>query len=448
MSSHILLHRTFRCLSLSHSSHIKKLVAGRNAVCSRTFQPPLSATFLSHRYSTSANSASSRKPANYYELLGISRDASSSEVKKAYYQLAKNHHPDTAGGDPELFAQVNEAYETLSDTNKRRIYDRYGEEGVRAAAMGTDPSAAGMGGMGDFGAQNIDDVLRDFSEFFSNQSVRRRAVDDPIPGEDKQTVVTLTLREAAFGATKEVRTNSMEVCSDCAGSGKTAHTRIRQCPQCSGEGRIRRSGGMFQTMIMSCHRCSGTGNLLENPCSSCEGDGVVSAMKESSVTFPPGCDTGMVLRVPGGGATGVRRGPPGDLFIQVRVKEDEYFHRDGRDLHVVAPISIAQAALGGTVEVRTIDGADSVPVRPGTQPDDSYVLHGRALRGVNSPKRGNQIIHFKVVVPETLSDHQRNLLTKLSELEGGTIKNPEECTSHGLLQRFQRFLRRTVGANN
>ncbi|CAN8072216.1 unnamed protein product [Agarophyton chilense] len=394
--------------------------------------------------SGSASSASQRSSADYYDLLGVSRNASPSEIKKAYYRLAKDHHPDTSNGDRDTFAQVNHAYQTLSDKNKRRIYDRFGEEGVRAADQGSDPAASAAGSAGQYAAPDIDEVLREFGQFFNGQQPQRPAVDDPLPGDDKHAVVTLSLKEAAFGISKHVRTHSVDTCHRCAGSGKTTSTRIIRCSQCSGEGRVRTSAGMFQSVIMTCHRCNGAGDVMRDPCSACNGDGVVSAFKETSVSFPPGCDTGMVLRVPGAGATGIRRGPPGDLFIQVNVKEDDYFHRSGKDLHVVAPITFAQAALGGAVEVRTLDGTEKVSVSQGTQPDDTYVLHGRAMRGVNSPRRGNQVVHFKIVVPEKLSTRQKQLITELMEEEGGKITKPEHCAPQSLLDRFQRFLRRSI----
>ncbi|PXF49656.1 Chaperone protein DnaJ [Gracilariopsis chorda] len=448
-----LLRRVARALPSSHSAcfphpYYRSLHPPRRPP--RPTPVHLSSVFT-RSLSNSPNSASDRDTPDYYDLLGVPRTASQHQIKKAFYRLAKDHHPDTSNGDRETFAQVNHAYQILSDTNKRRIYDRFGEEGVRASEMGADPAAAAAGmnpRQGPFAGPDIEDILRDFGHFFNGQTPQRPAVDDPIPGENKQTVVTLTLQEAAAGVAKEVRTNSVDTCRDCAGSGKTKSTRIRQCPQCSGEGRVRTTSGLFQTIVMSCHRCKGTGDLLENPCSTCDGDGVVPSFKHTSVSFPPGCDTGMVLRVPGAGATGVRRGPPGDLYIQVKVKEDDYFHRAGKDLHVVAPISFAQAALGGTVQVRTLDGSETVEVRPGTQPDDTFILHGRAMRGVNSPRRGNQVVHFKVVVPENLSTRQRQLLSELMEEEGGKLTKPEDCTSQNLLERFQRFMRRTISSRS
>lgn len=373
----------------------------------------------------------------------MSRNATQAEIKKAYYALAKARHPDAAGNGSstaDAFAELSAAYETLSDPKKRRLYDAHGVEGVRAAE-------AGEGFPGPSGPA-VEDILREFGQFFGGGAPRRQAVDDPLPGDDRQTVVTLSLREAAFGIVKDVRVEANKPCHSCGGTGKTENTRIIDCVQCGGEGRVRMTGGMFQTIITTCHRCGGTGKVLVDPCGTCEGSGVVPGVKETSVSFPPGCDTGMVLRVPGGGSAGVRQGPNGDLFIQVRVEEDPYFHRDGRDLHVIAPISIAQAALGGKVSVRTIDGEESVRVRHGTQPDDTSTLQGRALRGINDPKRGDQVVHFKVVVPENLTERQREILQELLELEGGKINRPEDCSSRSLLQRFQRFLKNAVSSRN
>lgn len=402
----------------------------------------------SDRSFSSTASSASRAQQDYYELLGVSRNATAPEIKKAYYNLAKNHHPDRSGGDPELFAQVNQAYEALSDPKKRRIYDRYGEEGVRASAMGNDPeSASGFPGGGPVSG-SVDDLFREFTDMFTNQQVRRPKPDGPVPGDDKQTSATLTLREAAFGVMKNVRTEALDTCNTCSGSGKTSSTKVDKCPQCDGEGRVKNSFGVFQAVIMDCQRCGGTGSTLRDPCKRCDGAGVVPSVKNVSVSFPAGCDTGMVLRVPNGGDSGLRRGPSGDLYVQIRVKDDPYFHRDGRDLHVVAPISIAQAALGGKVHVNTVDGEEHVVVRAGTQPDDSVTLEGRALRSVKSSKRGNQFVHFKVVVPQNVSGRKKELLTELLELDGGKIERAEECTPRILLQRFQRFMKRNISAKS
>lgn len=406
-------------------------------------------TLSSRCFSTSNARSSPSQPADYYEVLGVPRSASASEIKKAYYKLAKSRHPDAAGGsvnNADAFAELSVAYEILSDPKKRRLYDLHGAEGVQAAE-------AGEGFPGGPGAQGMEDVLRQFNEFFGGGMGgmggmgQRVDVDAPMPGEDRQTVVSLSLKEAAFGVVRDVRINANKTCVKCGGSGKTSQTEIIDCIQCGGTGRVTASGGMFQTIITTCPRCGGSGKEMKNPCGECDGSGVTPGIKETSVSFPPGCDTGMMLRVPGGGSAGPRGGPSGDLYIQVKVEEDSYFHRNGRDLHVVAPISVAQAALGGKILVKTIDGEESVIVREGTQPDDTHTLRGRALRGVNDPKRGDQVVHFKVVVPENVSEQQRQLLEELLELEGGKITKHEDCSSRSLLQRFQRFLRNSVSSS-
>lgn len=420
------------------------------SLASRRHIPSLQPLACSFSSSSNASSATNQQQ-DYYQLLGVSRQASPSEIKKAYYALAKNHHPDRAGGDPAFFSQVNQAYEALSDPKKRRIYDRYGEDGLRAEAMGADPEASSgfpgggfPGGFDTSGSADVDEFFRRFSDAFGgNASQRRAKPDQPLRGEDRQTNVSLTLKEAASGTTKTVRAETFDTCSACTGSGKTSSTKTIRCSQCQGQGRVHNSFGMFHA-VMDCQRCNATGSILKDPCSRCKGDGVVTTISDVSVSFPPGCETGMVLRVPGAGDKGKRRGPAGDLFVQVRVLDDPYFHRDGRNLHVVAPISVAQAALGGSVRVKTLDGEEEVKVRAGTQPDDTVTLNGRALRSVNSSKRGDQVVHFKVVVPQKLSDQQRQLLSQLLELEGGKIEKQEDCTPKGLLQRFQRLLRRTV----
>lgn len=419
--------------------------------------PPRDEGLFSRSFSSTPNSASQSDRQDYYEILGVPRTATASEIKKAYYTMAKNHHPDKSGGNPELFAQVNAAYEALSDTKKRRIYDRFGEEGLQAAAAGADPEAMNMnmGGVGGFpgggfpggNTASVEDLFREFGDMFSGGANRRQAMrpDDPVPGSDKQTVVTLSLRDAAFGVTKDVRIEALDTCGSCGGSGKTERTKIVECDACNGTGRVENTfGGVFQA-VMECNRCSGTGRVMRDPCKACRGAGVTVASKTVSVTFPAGCDTGMVLRVPGAGDAGMRRGPPGDLFVQVRVQDDPYFHRVGRDLHVVAPISMAQAALGADIVVNTLNGEETVSVRPGTQPDDTVTLQGRALKGIKSMKRGDQIVHFKVVIPTKVNDEQKDLLSKLLDLEIGKMEKPD-CSSvpRNLLQRFQRFLRRTV----
>jgi molecular chaperone DnaJ len=396
---------------------------------------------------SSASSASSSARRDYYTVLGVSRNASAADLKKVYYKLAKQHHPDASGGDPARFAEINSAYEVLSDPGKRRLYDDFGHDGVAAADAGADPRAR---------TASPEDILRDFGAFFSGGGVNmggmsqrsRRSVDDPEPGTDKQAVATLEFMEAATGVQRSIRVSAARTCGDCHGSGKNRNTSIVKCSDCNGEGHVAGSGGLFGMVIMTCGRCDGAGDILKNPCGNCSGLGTVGGIRETPVSFPAGTDNGMVLRVPGAGDDGIRGGTAGDLYIQVRVKEDDYFHRENKNLHVVAPISVSQAALGGHVRVRTVDGEEEVAVSPGTQSDDTAMLRGRGLRSVNSSRRGDQKVHFKVVIPTRLSGKQKELLEELANLDGGKIMRPGECRAPGLLRRFQRFLKATIGVGS
>jgi molecular chaperone DnaJ len=279
---------------------------------------------------------------------------------------------------------------------------------------------------------------------------QRVAVDSPEPGADKQTVATIAFMEAAEGTERRIRVGVMQKCDDCKGSGKTRKTMIQKCGVCGGAGQVQGSpgGGLFGTVIMTCRSCRGSGEVMKDPCGGCGGLGIKQGVRDTKVAFPAGTDNGMVMRVDGAGDDGIRNGPPGDLYIQVRVKEDPYFHREGRNLHVVAPISIAQAALGGTVKVRTVDGEDEVAVPAGTQSDDTATMRGRALPSLNSPRRGDQRVHFKVVIPTKLSDRQRDLLEELAALDGGKVSRPGDHGGASLLNKFQTFLKNTISGSS
>lgn len=398
-----------------------------------------------------ATSAAREAPRDYYDVLGVQRGASAADVKKAYYKLAKEHHPDKADGNSEVFAEVSAAYDVLRDADKRRIYDQFGHEGVQAADAGADPRAAGMGGMGSGGFASAEDILRGFGQFFNGGSPARAAPDAPSPGDDREARVRLAFMDAVRGKTQNVSVQALQTCGDCGGSGKTTATRMDTCPDCGGTGRVQMSGGaMFGTVVMACARCGGSGQIMVDPCGSCDGAGVVPGVREIPVAFPAGADEGMVLRIPGGGDAGKRGGPAGDLYVRLQVERDPYFHRDGRDLHVVAPVSVAQAALGGTVSVRTVDGGEEggeerIRIRAGVQSDDRVTMGGRGVASVSGRPRGDQVVHVKVVVPDQLSERQKELFQELLELKGGKMERPGECGSAGLLQRFQKFLRTTVG---
>lgn len=383
--------------------------------------------------STTAANAAAR---DYYEILGVPRNASAAEVKKAYYRLAKAHHPDTSSGDAAMFAQVSAAYDVLSDEKKRAVYDAHGHAGVSGGASHT-------GGFG-FNAASAEEVLREFAQMFGGGAARARP-DAAGRGADREAVVEIELMDAAGGVERDVAVRAMVSCEGCGGGGRKKETRIEHCGECGGSGRIRVGASAFQTIIAACPRCEGMGMAMIDPCGKCGGQGVVAGEKKRRVAVPKGADTGMLLRVRGAGDDGTRGGVSGDLYVRVKVREDEYFHRSGDDLHVVAPISFAQAALGGAVRVQTVDGSETVRVRPGSQPDDTLTMAGRAMPRPGTNTRGDQIVHLKVVVPDKLSERQREMLEEMLQMEGGTITDHEDCNAKGLLQRFQRFLRNNIG---
>ncbi|KAK1867894.1 hypothetical protein I4F81_010391 [Pyropia yezoensis] len=407
-----------------------------------------------------------------YAVLGVPRTATAAEIKKAYYKAAKSLHPDAAGGgDRQRFASAGAAYEVLRDTAKRRVYDAHGQRGLEAMRQGVSPedverAAAGggmggsgggfpfggMGGMGGPGPGQEVDVEELLKQMFGGRgggrpAARRRRVDPlsvPVAGEDAGTSVKLSFMDAARGAERTLRVKVNRPCSSCKGSGKTAKTRVDTCPTCDGAGQATRTAGMF-VEVSTCGACGGTGSRVRDACGGCGGGGVVTGSRSVVVTFPAGIEDGTTMRVPARGHAGARGGTDGDLYVQVRVAEDPHFHRVGSDVHVVAPISFAQAALGASVPVRLLDGVEPVEVPTGTQPDDQLRMQGRGLpqpRSLWAAKRGDQYVHFKVVVPTAMSDRQRELVEELAREEGEhPAAKPEYACKGGLVERFRGFLR-------
>lgn len=407
-----------------------------------------------------------------YAVLGVPRTATAAEIKKAYYKAAKSLHPDAAGGgDRQRFAAAGAAYEVLRDTAKRRVYDTHGQRGLDAMRQGVSPedverAAAGggmgggggfpfggMGGMGGASPGQEVDVEELLKQMFGGgggggrSAARRRRVNPlsvPVAGEDAGTSVELSFMEAARGTERTLRVKVNRPCGSCKGSGKTTKTRVDTCPQCDGAGQVTRTAGMF-VEVSTCGACGGTGSRVRDPCGKCGGGGVVAGSRSVVVTFPGGIEDGTTMRVPGRGHAGARGGSDGDLYVQVRVAEDPHFHRVGADVHVVAPISFAQAALGASVPVRLLDGVEQVDVPTGTQPDDQVRMQGRGLpqpRSLWAAKRGDQYVHFKVVVPTDMSGRQRELVEELAREEGEhPAAKPEYACKGGLVERFRGFLR-------
>ena len=352
---------------------------------------------------------------DYYEVLGVSRNASDDELKKAYRRLAKQYHPDTnkEQGAEARFVEINEAYETLSDPQRRTIYDRYGHAGLNGAA-------GGMGGMGfgDFaGFSSINDLFETF--FAGAAGTQRRA--GPQRGADLRYELTITFEEAVFGCQKEIELPRWETCSTCRGSGAQPGTSTSRCSVCQGTGEIRRVQqsifGQFVNVTM-CERCRGEGRVITTPCEKCRGQGRLRHNRRVVVNIPAGVDDGINVRVTGEGEVSSRGGTPGNLYVILTVKPHPFFKRENNDIEYELPISFAQAALGDEVEVPLVDGKTTMlKIPPGTQSGRSFRLKGMGVPVVHSSARGDQHVIVKVVTPTNLSPEQKRLLEEFARLE-------------------------------
>jgi len=347
---------------------------------------------------------------DYYEVLGVARGASEDEMKKAYRRLAKQYHPDTnkEPGAEAHFIEVNEAYETLSDPQKRSVYDRYGHAGL---------NGGGAGGFGDFaGFGSINDL---FDFFAGATGATRRS--EPQRGADIRYELTISFEEAVFGCQKEIELPRWEACSTCRGSGAQPGTSTTRCSACQGKGEIRRVQqsifGQFVNVTM-CERCRGEGKVITTPCEKCRGQGRVRNNRRVVVNIPAGVDDGINVRVTGEGEVSSRGGTPGNLYVILSVKQHPFFKRQGNDILYELPISFAQAALGDEVDVPTVDGkSTTLKVPAGTQSNRSFRLKGMGVPVVHSSQRGDEHVIVKVVTPTNLSPEQKRLLEDFARLE-------------------------------
>ena len=354
-------------------------------------------------------------PRDYYEVLGVNKGASDDDIKKAFRQQAKKYHPDLHPGDKEAeakFKEVNEAYSVLSDPDKKAKYDRFGHAGV-------DPNGFGGGGGG--GAYNAYDVdLGDiFSSFFGGGfggSSRRRT--GPQKGADLKYHMALEFMEAAFGCTKTFQITKEDICKSCNGSGAQPGTTPETCPTCRGAGRVQQQTQTLFGMTMvtkACPSCNGRGTVIKTPCSQCRGKGRLKTIKNLSVTIPAGVDTGDLLPVRGEGEPGTNGGPYGDLYIEFKVKPHEVFERKGTTTSCSIPITFAQAALGGEVEVPTIYGKEKYTLKEGTQPGDTITLRSKGIPNKGNPNmKGDHVVKFVLEVPTGLNREQKQLLTQFN----------------------------------
>jgi molecular chaperone DnaJ len=346
-----------------------------------------------------------------YEILGVSRDATDAEIKRAYRRRARELHPD-AGGDEEQFKELTTAYEVLRNPQARQNYDRYGDP-RGPAGLGAD-----IPGFGD-----LNDLIEAFFGGFAGRSQRAGRA-GPQAGRDALIDVALTLEEAAAGLRKDLDITVLRTCEDCRGTGASPEGGPVRCPSCGGTGAVQQmTRSVFGQMLTSttCPTCRGKGETVTDPCRGCRGAGRLEETETVTIDVPPGVDTSTRLRVAGRGESGRRGGPPGDLYVRVRVADHEVFTRDGDDLHCQLSLPIAQAALGAELKLRTLDGEESLRVPPGTQTGDVLALRRQGMPRLGGGARGDLYVHCLVETPTDLTVEQRELLRRFAELRGDDI---------------------------
>jgi molecular chaperone DnaJ len=361
---------------------------------------------------------------DYYEVLGISRDASKEDMKRAYRRMARKYHPDVnkEPGAEDTFKEINRAYEVLSEPETRARYDRFGEAGVSGAGA----ASSGFQDFGDMGG--FADIFETFFGGFAGGAAggsagRRRS--GPVRGDDLRLDLKLDFRDAVFGGEKEIRISHLEQCGTCVGSGAKPGTKPKTCTTCQGQGQVRRSvrapfGSFMQTSV--CPTCNGSGQMIEEKCEVCGGSGQKQETKKLKITIPAGVDNGTRLRVSGEGDAGQRSGPPGDLYVFLFVNDDSYFKRDGINVLTEIKISYLQAILGSRIEVETVDGPEELNIPAGIQPGTVLTLEGKGVPRLGNPvARGNQLITVQVDIPKSISVDERKLLEELAKLRGDRV---------------------------
>ena len=366
---------------------------------------------------------------DYYEVLGVPKNASEEEIKKSYRKHAMKHHPDRNQGDTakaaeEKFKESKEAYEMLTDPQKRAAYDQYGHAGVDPNMRG--PGGAGAEGFGGF-AEAFGDI---FGDMFGQQRGGGRGAGggrQVFRGGDLSYAMEITLEEAARGKDAQIRIPTWEACEPCKGSGAKPGTSVKTCGTCNGSGAVQMRQGFFSVQ-QTCPTCRGVGKVVPEPCASCSGQGKVKKQKTLEVKIPAGIDGGMRIRSTGNGEPGSNGGPPGDLYIEIRLKKHEIFERDGDDIHCSVPISMITAALGGEIDVPTLEGKAAIDIPEGTQTGKQFRLRGKGIKGVRASYPGDLYCHISLETPVKLTEHQRKLLKELDESfkKGGSKHSPNE----------------------
>ncbi len=361
---------------------------------------------------------------DYYDILGVAKNASEEDIKKAYRKLAMKHHPDRNQGDDakkseDKFKEVKEAYEMLSDGQKRAAYDQYGHAGV-------DPNAGVGGGFrGGDAAGGFAEAFGDiFGDIFSG-GARRGGGQQVYRGSDLSYAMEITLEEAANGKDAQIRIPSWDSCDTCHGSGAKPGTNAKTCATCNGAGTVHIRQGFF-SIQQTCPHCHGSGKIIPEPCTTCNGAGKIKRQKTLEVKIPGGINEGMRIRSAGNGEPGTNGGPAGDLYIEIRIKEHDIFERDGDDLHCTVPVSFTTVALGGAIEVPTLAGKAEIELPEGTQHGKTFRLRGKGIKGLRSSYPGDLYCHVAVETPVKLTEHQRKLLKELDEAlkKGGEKHSP------------------------
>ena len=363
---------------------------------------------------------------DYYEVLGVSRQASASEIKRAYRKAAMKFHPDRNPDDDqaeESFKEAAEAFEVLNDPQKRELYNRFGHEG---------PSRAGFSGF-----HSSEDVFSHFGDLFGDLfenlgfGSRRNG---PRRGGDMKVELRLGLGDVFEGGEHDITVPRRERCEDCGGTGAAEGTHPETCPECGGNGQVIHRQGFF-TLQTTCPACRGEGKVITDPCSGCSGTGVVEKESTLTVNVPAGVDDGQTLRIAGRGHPGDRGGPPGNLYVVLRVQDDPRFVRDGVDVHAKVEVSMYQAALGTSMSVDTLEGKQEVEIEPGTQPGDTILLKGKGIPVLGRRGRGDQIVHVEVAVPTELSEDEAEALRGLAEARGEALAEPKKSLFSGFRKR-------------
>lgn len=366
---------------------------------------------------------------DYYEVLGVSRDADDATLKKAYRQLAKKYHPDMNPGDAEAerkFKEASEAYAVLSDPDKRRQYDQFGHAAFEGGGAG---GAGGFGGF-DFSGADFSDIFGDiFGDFFGGGRRGGRTNNGPMKGMNIRKGIRITFEEAVFGCEKEIDIILKDPCEKCHGTGAKPGTSPETCPRCGGKGQVvYTSQSFFGTVqnVQTCPDCHGSGTIIKDKCPDCAGTGYVSNKKTIQVSIPAGIDNGQSVRIRDKGEPGTNGGPRGDLLVEVTLSRHPIFQRHDMNIFSTAPISFAQAALGGDVRIKTVDGEVVYTVKPGTKTDTKVRLRGKGVPSVRNPKvRGDQYVTLVIQTPEKLSQEAKEALKRFDALAGNSLNQPE-----------------------